>query len=134
MVKHRCHFCLRKVVIGSTMASLQMPSCLVWFFLVLYLAHLSILVSMVCSFWVFFLTAQHSDPDIIAGLTVFFYIDFIFDLDRHLLIALTLLSILPRPPSTRSYRSLSLLLLLTYSLISGTQIPEHLFCCHRPDS
>ena len=68
---HLSHLFLRKVVIGSMFVSLQMSSFLMWSFLVLPLAHLSILISVVCSFCVsYFFTAQHSDPYIIAGLTM----------------------------------------------------------------
>ena len=68
-VVHLSRFCPRKVVIDSM--SLQMSSFLTWSFLVLPLAHLSILISVVCSFCVsFFLNAQHSDPYIIAGMTM----------------------------------------------------------------
>ena len=68
---HRSRFFLRNVVIDSTLVSLQMSSLLMWSFLVSPLAHLSILISVVCSFCVsFFFTAQHSDPYIIAGLTM----------------------------------------------------------------
>ena len=47
---HRSRFFLRNVVIGSTLASLQMSSFLKWSSLVLPLAHLSILISVACSF------------------------------------------------------------------------------------
>ena len=53
-------FCLRKVVIVSMVAFLQMSSFLMWSFLVFPLAHLSILISVVCSFfqsWTIFLYA-----------------------------------------------------------------------------
>ena len=51
------------IVISSMLASLQMSSFLMLSLLVLPLAHLSILISVVCSLCVsFFMTAQHSDP------------------------------------------------------------------------
>ena len=52
-----CHlsgFCLKKVVIGSMLASFQMSSFLMWPFFVLPLAHLSILISVVWTFCVSF--------------------------------------------------------------------------------
>ena len=63
---HRSRSCLRKVVIGSMLASLQISSFLMWSFFFLPPANLSIIITVVCCF---FLTTLHSDPYAIVGST-----------------------------------------------------------------
>ena len=61
---HLSRFCLTKVVIGSMLASFQMPSLLMRSVFVLPPARLRITTSVLWSFCLsYFLTAQHSDPD-----------------------------------------------------------------------
>ena len=84
---HGSCFCPRKVVIGSMLASLKISL----FLMVSYNCLASnpsqhSHISGVQFLGIFFLTAQHSHPYVIAGFIMFF-LDFIFDRDRHLLIA-----------------------------------------------
>ena len=48
---HRSQICLRNVVIVSMLSSIQISSFLMWYFFVVPLTHLTILMSVVCSFF-----------------------------------------------------------------------------------
>ena len=96
---NRSRFCLRNVIIGSMLTSLQMSSMFIWPFFVLPLAHLNILISVLSSFWgICFLFR----PYVIDGFTMvllILYLILIGVLLSHRL--LRLLSVLHRPPALK---------------------------------
>ena len=83
---HLSRLSLRKVVIGSMLASFLMSSLLTWSFLVLPLAHLSILISVVlCIVFLDWPAFRHARI-IYHCWFDYGFVDPIFDLDWHLLI------------------------------------------------